>query len=139
MNGRFFSSIAPSDLTSVKGPLARIGRVHAMESQSNPCKLRFARPLFAQRCNSPIGHDSLILPVPIFSLAFAVRLNLLSGGFLRDQTGVRQGLLPARESLWELGRQLVRNFFERGSPIHQLERSAAQEPFFGLLREVICR
>jgi hypothetical protein len=26
--------------------------------------------------------------------------------------------VPAREAPWELGHQLVRNFFERSSPIH---------------------
>ena len=54
-----------------------------------------------------------------------------SAVFLRNHTGVRQGLLPARESFGKLGDQLVRDFFERRSPIHQLESSAAQEPVFG--------
>ena len=62
-----------------------------------------------------------------------------SGCILRNYTGVRQCFLPARESLGKFGRLLVGDFFERGSPIHQLESSAAQEPFLGKLRDIIRR
>ena len=45
----------------------------------------------------------------------------LSAVFLRNYAGVRQRFLPAGESLGKFGRQPVCNFFERSSPIHQLE------------------
>src|SRR5216684_1120153 len=63
----------------------------------------------------------------------------LTAELLRDNTRIRQGLLPAREASGEFGSQIVCNFLKRSSSVHQVESSAAQEPVLGKLRNVVCR